>query len=312
MMKQLPKKLRMAAIIGCFPVLMITWLLMSEWPISLNLLRFYPKKWGSVWAGWAASRPLPKKIQESVLRRFISHYGVDMSEVEKPLEDYRSLQEFFTRRLKPGSRPQEAMVPGAVNSPVDARIVASGRIQGSTLIQAKGLSYRLEELLENMPLPDRFEGGHYLTLYLSPKDYHRIHVPIDGAVQAVGRVKGELWPVNNSSTKHVPRLYARNRRAAWLAEGRGQDEGLLVACVLVGATHVGSCVVDGRWLGGRELPKNGGFSVPDLPCQPGDDLGLFQFGSTVVLLIGGPMADVWRPEKTDGAVKVGQRLGGFA
>jgi phosphatidylserine decarboxylase len=305
------KRLRLAAIISCFPALVITWLLMSEWPISLSLLRFYPKKWGSACAGWAASRPLPKIMQKSVLHRFASHYGVDLSEVEKPLEDYRSLQDFFTRRLRPGSRPQEALAPGAINSPVDASIVAFGRIQANTLIQAKGLPYRLDELLKHIPSPERFEGGHYLTLYLSPKDYHRIHVPLEGVVQAVCRANGELWPVNESSTKHVPKLYVRNRRAAWLAEGRGHDKGLLVACVLVGATHVGGCVLDDRWQEGRKLPKNGGFGVADLPCAPGDDLGLFQFGSTVVLLVGGPKADSWQPSKTDGSVKVGQRLGGF-
>jgi phosphatidylserine decarboxylase len=284
---------------------------MSCWPVSLNLLRFYPKKMASVWAGWVASRRLPKKIQSAVLRRFASYYGVDLGEAEKPLEEYGSLQEFFTRRLRPGARPQDEAAPGAINCPVDGRLVALGRIRAGTLIQAKGLAYSLQELLKHIPSPDRFEGGHYLTLYLSPKDYHRIHVPLHGAVQAVSRAEGELWPVNDASTAHVPRLYERNRRAAWAAEGTGHNEGLLAACVLVGATHVGSCVVDDRWLEGRKLPKDGGFAVSNLPCAPGDDLGMFQFGSTVVMLIGGPRADDWQPLKSEGTVKVGQRLGEF-
>ena len=274
-------------------------------------MRFYPKKWGSVWAGWAASRQLPKKIQMSALSLFARHYGVDLGEAEKPLEEYRTLQEFFTRRLKPGIRPQDEILPGTINCPVDGNLIAIGRIRSRTLIQAKGLPYRLEELLKHIPLPERFEEGHFLTLYLSPKDYHRIHVPLEGVVQAASRVEGELWPVNDASTTNIPRLYERNRRAAWLAEGRGNDDGLLVACVLVGATHVGGCVVDERWLEGRKLPKDGCLSLSGLPCAPGDDLGLFQFGSTVVLLVGGLRADDWQPLRSRGVVKVGQRLGGF-
>jgi phosphatidylserine decarboxylase len=274
-------------------------------------LRFYPKKLGSALAGWAASLALPRELRWVILHWFADHYGVALDEAEKPLEDYESLQEFFTRRLKAGARPQDETLPGAVNSPVDARMVASGRVSSGTLVQAKGLIYSLPELLKHIPSPERFEGGHYLTLYLSPKDYHRIHAPLIGLVQAVSRVEGELWPVNDASTAHVPRLYERNRRAVWLAEGRGLNEGITVACVLVGATHVGGCVIDGRWLENCELPRDGGFAVSGLPCSPGDDLGLFQFGSTVVLLIGSPLADKWQALREDGVVKAGQRLGAF-
>jgi len=284
---------------------------MSDWPLSLNLLRLYPKKLASACVGWAASRRLPKIIQRTLLRHFVRHYKVDLSEAEKPLEEYNSFQEFFTRRLLPGLRTQDEMVPGAINCPVDGRLIALGQIHSGTLIQAKGLPYRLEELLKHIPKPERFEGGHYLTLYLSPKDYHRIHVPIEGKVQAISKVEGELWPVNDASTAHVNRLYERNRRAVWLAEGKGQDEGLLVACVLIGATHVGGCVLDEHWLEGRKLSKDGGLSVSDILCSPGDDLGLFQFGSTVIMLVGGSKADNWQPEKQQGVVKVGQRLGKF-
>jgi len=279
--------------------------------VMVNLLRIYPKKLASVLAGRIAFMSLPKIIRVSLLRLFARHYGVNLDEAEKPLEDYKSLQEFFTRRLKPGARPQDEIVPGAINCPVDGRLVALGRISDGTLIQAKGLSYSLKDLLKFTPGPERFEGGHFLTLYLSPKDYHRIHVPLEGVVQAVARVEGELWPVNDASVTRVPRLYERNRRATWLAQGRGLDEGLLVACVLVGATHVGGCVIDERWLGGRDLTRNGGFEVSDLQCAQGDDLGLFQFGSTVVLLVGGLRANSWQPIAAEGLVKVGQRLGEF-
>ncbi len=296
-------------------VLVLLWvvyvLIWTPGPWSLKALGLYPKKLGSRVVGWAATRTLPAAWRLPLLGRFAGHYSINLAEAEFSLGDYTSLQALFTRRLKPGLRPQEAPVAGFVNSPVDGRIIASGRIESGIAIQAKGLPYRITELLKHDPHAARFEGGHFLTLYLSPKDYHRIHVPIEGRVSAVSRVEGELWPVNDASTDNIPRLYERNRRATWTASGTGPDEGLEVAAVLVGATHVGGVVIDDRWLSGRTLPKDGGFAVEALPCASGDDLGTFEFGSTVILLIGGPKAADWVAGRTTGDVKMGQRLGGY-
>lgn len=280
-------------------------------PISLRLLRLYPKKLGSAAVGWAANRTLPGFLRGPLLGHFVRTYGLNIEEAEHSLLEYESLQSLFTRRLKPGQRPQDAMIPGFINSPVDARIIACGRIEKDMAIQAKGLPYRITELLKHDLNAKRFEGGHYLTLYLAPKDYHRIHVPLNGHVNSLGRVEGELWPVNDASTLNVGRLYERNRRATWVATGTGVDAGLEVAAILVGATHVGGVLIDDRWRQGRGLPKDGAFAVADLPCEAGQDLGCFAFGSTVVLLIAGPKADLWKPERKDGDVKVGQRLGAF-
>lgn len=283
---------------------------MSSWPLSLSLLRIYPKKLGSRIVCGAARLPIPRVARPALLGSFARRYHIDVDEAELPLEDYPNLQAFFTRRLKAGARPQDAVLPGAVNSPVDGRVLACGRVEADTAIQAKGLSYRVSEVLkQDAPA---FEGGHFLTLHLSPRDYHRIHVPMQGQVVSVARVEGELWPVYEASTQHIPRLYVRNRRAVWLAKGTGPDEGLDVACVLVGATHVGGILIDERWLDGRALPKTGGFSVPHLPCQVGDDLGIFEFGSTVILLVGGAKAGSWQSVGREGMVKVGQRLGAFS
>jgi len=295
-------------------VLALLWvayvLLWTPGPFTLRLLGLYPKKLGSRIVGWAATRTLPTSWRAPLLGGFAGHYGINLTEAELPLADYPSLQALFTRRLKAGLRPQADLVPGFVNSPVDGRLIDCGRIEAGLAIQAKGLPYRIGELLKHDPKAARFEGGHFLTLYLSPRDYHRIHVPMAGHVSAVSRVEGELWPVNDASTSHVPRLYERNRRASWTAVGTGPCEGLEVAAVMVGATHVGGVVIDARWLGGRTLPKDGGFTV-DLPCAPGEDLGTFEFGSTVVLLIGGPRASDWCPSRAEGDVKMGQRLGAF-
>ena len=180
-------------------------------PLSLRLLGLYPKKAGSAAVGAAARARLPRALREPLLGRFAASYRVDLAEAEKPVAEYVSFLDFFTRRLKPGLRPQDPPIPGGLNSPVDGALVASGRIEAGTLIQAKGLPYRLDELLAGDPLAARFEGGAYATLYLSPRDYHRIHVPCSGRVLAVGRVEGELWPVNEASTAFTPGLYVRNR-----------------------------------------------------------------------------------------------------
>jgi phosphatidylserine decarboxylase len=301
---------RLAVLGGLSAVL--TWLAMSPWPFSLNLLRFYPKKLGSAVAGWAAARTLPGPLRGPVLGGFARHYGLDMSEAEHPLAAYPSLQALFTRRLKAGARLQDAEIPGFLNSPCDGTLIAAGRIEAGMAIQAKGLPYSVAELLKHDPAASRFEGGHYLTVYLAPGNYHRFHVPCRGRVVAVGRVEGELWPVNAASTGFVPRLYERNRRATWVAEGTGPDEGLEVAAVAVGATHVGGVILDPRWLEGRTLPRDGGLRVGGLPCEPGQDLGTFQFGSTIVLLVGGRDAARFRVLRAAGPVRAGQRLGAFA
>lgn len=281
-------------------------------PLSLSLLGLYPKKAGSAVVGALARLALPKGLRRPLLGRFAAGIGANLAEADRPLENYASFMDFFTRRLRPGLRPQAVSVPGGVNSPVDGALIAYARVAEGTLLEAKGLAYRLDELLDGDPLAAELSGAHALTLYLAPRDYHRIHVPVAGACVSVGRVEGELWPVNDTSTRFTPRLYVRNRRAIWIARGSGPDEGLLVAAVLVAALHVGGVVIDPRWLTERFLPRHGRLDVADLPCAPGDDLGTFELGSTVVLLVGGAKADVWRVARGLGPVKVGERLGGFA
>jgi phosphatidylserine decarboxylase len=281
-------------------------------PLALRVLGLHPKKLGSGCVGVLARIPLPPGARGALLGAFARRYAVDLGEAEKPLGEYRSFLDFFTRRLAPGVRPQAPAAPGGIDSPVDGAVIGGGAIESGTLIQAKGLPYALAELLPGEPHAARFAGGWYATLYLSPRDYHRIHVPAPGRCVGVGRVEGELWPVNELSTAHVPRLYARNRRAWWIAEGTGSCEGLVLGVVMVAATHVGGVVVDARWLSGRTLPRTGRLDVAGLPAEPGDDLGVFELGSTVVLLVGGPRAAGWRAERTEGRILVGQRLGAFA
>ena len=277
-----------------------------------RLLRLYPQKAGSLVVGALARMRLPVGLRRPLVGRFAAAVGANLDEAEKEPGAYVSFLDFFTRRLRPGLRPQAPAVAGGINSPVDGVVIAEGRVEEGALIQAKGLPYRLAELLDDDPLTAEFAGARYETLYLAPKDYHRIHVPLSGACVAVGRVEGELWPVNAASTAATPRLYVRNRRAYWIARGAREAEGLVVAAVMVAATHVGGAVVDPRWLAGRALPRRGRLEVASLACAPGDDLGAFELGSTVVLLVGGPRAAEWNPARGLGPVKVGERLGSLA
>ena len=276
-----------------------------------GLLRLYPRKAGSLAVGALARMRLPEALRGPFLGRFAAALGANLDEAEKDLGAYVSFLDFFTRRLKPDARPQADAVPGGINSPVDGLLIREGRVADGTLVQAKGLAYRLGELVDGDPLAGEFARARYAALYLAPKDYHRIHVPLTGAVLAVGRVEGELWPVNAASTASTPRLYVRNRRAYWLARGAREAEGLTVAIVMVAATHVGGVAVDPRWLSGRALPRRGRLEVANLPCARGDELGAFELGSTVLLLVGGEKAGAWELTRGLGPVKVGERLGRF-
>ncbi|MDA5109890.1 MULTISPECIES: archaetidylserine decarboxylase [Brevibacillus] len=259
----------------------------------------------------AMSRTMGKitasRFSRLAIRHYIRHYKIDPSIVEKPVNEYRTLKEFFTRRLKPGARP---IAPGAdvVVSPVDGTVSQMGDIREGTLIQAKGKLYGLAELLGDAPeMAERFYGGKFITIYLSPRDYHRIHMPVEGRLVRYTYVPGRLYPVNQLGIEHVDRLFARNERLVTYMETEQMG---CVALVKVGALFVGSVKVvyntattnvkHGRQTSGPILGE---------PClAKGDELGWFEFGSTVILLFESKELQ-WAPEVRPGAsLLMGQRL----
>lgn len=204
-----------------------------------------------------------------------------MSEAEKPFEAYPSLQALFTRRLKQGARVVDR-TPDVLVSPVDACAGAFGRVEDGRLIQAKGLDYTVSALLGDAELSKRFAGGCFATLYLSPKDYHRIHSPCSGHIIRTLHEPGTLWPVNEAAVRNVPQLFAVNERVTTIIE---TPDGL-VACCMVGATNVGSIRLAYRDL----VTNSGGVAVnvvenPRVSIDRGEHLATFELGSTVVLLI---------------------------
>lgn len=271
----------------------------------IALLSVLPKHALSHGAGWLATRRIPVAWRGAVYRGYSRVFGARHEEAAQPLEAYPTLNAFFTRTLKPGLRP---LAPDAIISPVDAAVGAYGVVTAGTLVQAKGHTYSVAALLGDAALAPRFEGGYYSTLYLSPKDYHRIHVPMAGRITAATYIPGALWPVNRAAVSHIPGLFAVNERIVVLLEG---ENGGQMAIVLVGATMVGMTRLafdDLHTNAQRGVVERRAYA-PGLPVAPGDELGLFEFGSTVVLVCS-PDAGIIDSLHIGDTVRVGQRLGG--
>lgn len=219
-------------------------------------------------------------ISRHFIPLYIRHYKINTDEASKPVHAYGNLTEFFVRQLKKDARPLTAQ---GVSSPVDGTVSELGIIDRGTLLQAKGSTYSLAALLADEQLAREFEGGTFVTIYLSPRDYHRIHMPIDGKIVAWKYVPGALYPVNRAGVAHIKGLFARNERMVNLCEtsyGR-------MALVKVGATIVGSI----RTEYGPEYAKpfqtkrrSIAQGVTNLSKSRGDEVGRFEFGSTVILI----------------------------
>lgn len=264
-----------------------------------------PKRALTVAAGRIASARAGA-LTTALIRRFVARYGVDMSEAANPdPASYTSFNEFFTRPLKPGARPLAA---ADLICPVDGAISQFGPVQGDQVFQAKGHHYSTTALVGgDAQLAAEFEGGHFATLYLSPRDYHRIHMPCEGRLRRMVHVPGDLFSVNPTTARGVPGLFARNERVVCEFEG---EAGPFVL-VLVGATVVGSIAT--VWHGVVNPPRPGRLREWRYDAQPvelaqGAELGRFQLGSTVILLLPpGPLqfAPHWAPGT---AIRMGEAM----
>ena len=228
-------------------------------------------------AGWQGGR-----WTTAAIRRFVHRYGVNMDEAANPdVSSYSSFNEFFTRPLKAGARP---MAGADFVSPVDGAISQCGRIEGERIFQAKGHDYTTRALVGgDAVLAAQFEGGEFATLYLSPRDYHRIHMPCAGRLTRMVHVPGDLFSVNPTTARGVPGLFARNERVVCVFEG---EHGPFVM-VLVGATIVGSMAT--VWHGVVNPPRSGQlrewtYEMGNIELAQGEEMGRFLLGSTVVML----------------------------
>lgn len=251
-----------------------------------------------------------KPLKAALIGAFVRHFRPDMSDAADPEpHDYPSFNAFFTRSLKPGSRPSDPD-PAALVSPVDGTVSQIGRLDGSAMLQAKGHHYSLEALLGGgFAWAGRFAGGSFATLYLAPYNYHRIHMPAAGSLRAAWFIPGRLFSVNAVTAAAVPGLFARNERVVCAFE----EGPLAFALALVGALFVGSIAT--VWHGdvtprsprrAAELPIDTGRAPGRL--ERGAELGRFNMGSTVILLLP-PGAAQWTPALQPGSpVRVGQTL----
>ena len=265
-----------------------------------------PKKLVTQLAGRFASAELDG-VTQAAISRFVAHYGVDMSEAAEPdITRYASFNDFFTRALRAGARP---LADADYVCPVDGAISQFGAIERDQIFQAKGHHYSTCALLAgDTALAAEFEHGQFATIYLSPKDYHRIHMPCAGRLQRMVYVPGDLFSVNPTTARGVPGLFARNERVVCVFDtARGP-----FVLVLVGATIVGSMAT--VWHGVVNPPRPGeikrwNYADKLVELAKGAEMGRFLLGSTVVLLW--PKGTLkfnpdWAP---GGAVRMGQMMG---
>jgi phosphatidylserine decarboxylase len=252
--------------------------------LAYTLLKLVPKNTYSRLVGAACRLNAPKPVMRAVIRGIAKSWGVDAAEAERPIEEYPTFVEFFTRRLKPGLRPI-APGPTAV-SPVDGRVAETGDIVDSTLYQAKGKPYSLAELIggpEAEVDAKQFLGGTFCTLYLAPYNYHRIHAPLGGEITGYVNVPGQLWPVNAFGVRNVEKLFCVNERlTTFLKTPRGP-----CAVVSVGATAVGRIrAVYDDVVTNAKRTRAVARKIYDqpIPIEKGGELAIFEMGSTVVLL----------------------------
>ena len=241
-------------------------------------------------------------VKTAFISIFKRAYGISLAEAErKHPSDYRSFNDFFTRSLDPAARP----IDGGDNvliSPVDGFVSEFGAIENGQLVQAKGVHYTASELLGDPALAASFTGGSFITLYLAPANYHRIHAPTDGTLKQTIAIPGELFSVNATTAKHLPGLFARNERLTCAYESTQGS----AAIVFVGALIVAS--IETVWEDAKSPYQKLATRSHDWKFEQGDEMGRFLLGSTVVLCLppGIRFVDAVQPGAT---VRMGMRLG---
>ena len=266
------------------------------------MLSMVPKNHTARWMGAGARLRLPRFAHRWLLKWFVWKYQVDLSECVGGIEDFESLAEFFVRELKDGMRPID-MNPGALVSPVDGKAHTFGDITDGMFLQAPGQPCPVSELV-GPELAPQFEGGSFAVIYLAPPDYHRVHTPVQGTIEAMDYRPGKLWPVFPSATRKVENLFARNERLVFDM----QTEAGRCALVMVGAFGVGriaNIVDDARTNTGTQGGRRA--VTPAHELARGAEIGRFELGSTVILLFE-PGRVKWQMAHGD-VLRLGSRIG---
>jgi len=245
------------------------------------LLKLLPKKLISWITGILADIKFPKWFLKGFFRLYIKIFQVNMDEALYPVSHYRTINDFFTRPIKPDCRPIDGDAD-TITSPVDGRIIEYGDIKDDLALQIKGLPYSIKKLVKHQEYSECFLNGSFITLYLSPKDYHRIHVPFDGKAIAMEYNRGALFPVNDLGLHRIRNLFAINERLTTFFETPFG----LSAVVKVAATNVGRIKTKYPLSFTKSDMKRKSLfsSLESISYKKGDELARFEMGSTVILL----------------------------
>ncbi len=266
-------------------------IVLGGYDLAANWMKWMTELSSRKWISRLMGRFSHSQASRYLIPWFAKSYGIPLHEAEMELNEYRTLNQFFTRKLKSGMRPIHQQDGGLI-SPVDALITFMGEIRSGLMLNVKGQDYTLSDLLNHSPHVHTFEHGYAFVLYLSPTDYHRIHAPVTGTLMESEHIKGRVYPVNDYSMTNMKSVLSRNERLiTYLSHERGE-----IAVVKVGAMNVSSI----RYTDGQAKRWN-----------QGDDLAYFEFGSTVVLLTENGTFEP-SPARTVGQkVKMGESLGRF-
>ncbi|MBP6217355.1 MAG: phosphatidylserine decarboxylase [Oligoflexales bacterium] len=282
--------------------------------MNLTFFAIIPKNLESFFFGVVTRIKLPIPIANLLNRWFASYFRLQMSEAEKPLEAYRTLEDLFTRRLKPGLRPLE----GPFISPCDAMFRSSEPLLDGSALQAKGIRYSVKTLLYGTEAPPQtnFHPSWACSLYLAPHNYHRVHAPFTGQILSVQYIPGKLWPVNDTFTGKIPNLFCENERVVFSLQHEG---GGLAYLVMVGAFHVGRIQIAHAPNFASNLLRSHCYQkgypryldLPKRNIQVGDEIGTFLLGSSVILVLDRMIQERFSLKKIERPtpVKMGQNLG---
>ena len=278
---------------------------------AAQLLRVLPRERITRAVGRLCDAPLRPAVANAVVGLYVRAYRVDLDDSVPPDGAFDSFDAFFTRQLRDGARPVCADAD-AIVSPADGRLEDLGPVRSGGALQIKGRDYSVADLVGDPAEVARYEGGQFAIVYLSPRDYHRVHAPVAGEVSLVRSMPGDLFPVNAIGERHVPSLFAKNRRVAIVIDTPSQGR---VTVVMVGAMIVGRITV--TMVEGRDVPIGVHDVRPARRVARGDEIGIVHLGSTAVVFVEKGAAPPWRAPGYDGfaaqparTVRMGEPLGG--
>ncbi|MCL1911221.1 MAG: archaetidylserine decarboxylase [Leptospirales bacterium] len=276
---------------------------MRKKKLLIFLFKIIPKSLFSRIFGYFARIPLPAPVLNALISWYVKKFNINMDEYSVPSGGFRNFDMFFTRELKPNSRKISA-AKNALLSPVDARVDQSGKIRKGQIIQAKGILYGVDSLIPS-DAAKRFQNGYFVTLYLSPADYHRIHSPVSGKITGFFHIPGKLYTVQEFMVQGLEGLFSINERLISYIE---TAKGLAAVCK-VGAMNVGrislsyaSVVTNKSIRSQKEV-----FFDESVKVKAGDEIGAFHLGSTIILLFEKGMAEL--EIKPGERVRFGQSIG---